>query len=147
MGWKSRFLQILIKKPRSPKMCMWSAACGRPSVSPHNPITCRCLRCSPTPRLPLESSAQQLTLLSVCAGTVPAPAAGDAAGRRRVAVVLSEEGVATAVPLQSVVEAGLSQRVLFQENGQPVILEVLDQESESAPAQVSGAIGCPTWRN
>ncbi|XP_043240215.1 cyclin-D-binding Myb-like transcription factor 1 [Amphibalanus amphitrite] len=69
---------------------------------------------------------------------------GVAAGRRRVAVVLSEEGVATAVPLQSVVEAGLSQRVLFQENGQPVILEVLDQESEPPPSQSSGDVSRPS---
>ena len=53
--------------------------------------------------------------------------------------MLSEDGVATAVPLHSVVEAGLSQRVLFQEDGQPVILEVLDQEPETPPAaEVSG---------
>ena len=70
------------------------------------------------------------------AGAEPVPP-GAAAGRRRVAVVLSEEGVATAVPLQSVVEAGLSQRVLFQEDGQPVILEVLDQETDSTAAEVS----------
>ena len=98
----------------------------------------QCTRTTPqlTSDLCLLRTAAAAAARLEAAGAEPVPP-GAAAGRRRVAVVLSEEGVATAVPLQSVVEAGLSQRVLFQEDGQPVILEVLDQETDSTAAEVS----------
>ncbi|XP_037092201.1 cyclin-D-binding Myb-like transcription factor 1 isoform X2 [Pollicipes pollicipes] len=94
---------------------------------------------------PLDSGEHVAGDASAAAAAAAVEAAGaDAAGRRRVAVVLSEEGVATAVPLHSVVEAGLSQRVLFQEDGQPVILEVLDQDQEADAASAEGGDQCAT---